>query len=165
MNILQIFTDGASNVHNEKQPGGWAFAYVYSGMLLYNEYEGEAPTTNQRMEMMGAIKGLENLDKISSFKDIEYNTVEVITDSAYVYRCMVEMWYVTWRFNNWLKVDDTGKVVEIKNRDLWERLIKISQELKEKHIIINWTKIRGHRGIVFNEVVDKLAKKAKISVS
>jgi len=162
---ILLYTDGASNVHSEKLPGGWAYAYVQEGMLLCTGWDGESPTTNQRMEVKGAIMGLSNRLSHNELSCIQYDEIEIITDSAYLYRCMTELWYVDWKFNDWHKFDENGKWVDVKNTDLWKQLILLVANTQLSGISITWTKVRGHRGVVFNEVCDKLAKKGKLLVS
>lgn len=158
---LQIWSDGASNVHSPKLPGGWSYVYVINNMQMDQGYAGEAPTTNQRMEIMGALKGLDRALTSDFIKENDIDSIQVVTDSAYLYRCMVEKWYVKWRFNQWKNLDNE----DVKNRDLWEDLIEVVNELTKKGIIVTWKKIRGHRGLLYNEVADKLAVKGKESVS
>jgi ribonuclease HI len=162
---IQLYTDGASTPRAEVVPGGWAYAYVYNNMLICTGWDGEKPTTNQRMELMGVIRGLEDRIHRHELDSIHYDAIEIITDSAYVYRGMVEKWYIDWRFNDWTKRDDSGKLVPIANKDLWQRLISAEQCAKDNNITILWTKIRGHKGVLYNEVCDKLAVKGKLSVS
>lgn len=167
MSVLAIWVDGASNVHDKKLPGGWASVYVYNRMLMQVQYDGECPTTNQRMELMGALMGLKNLNLYDTLKNLEYNEINMYSDSAYLINCMNERWYVKWRFNNWKTGDfhDTVKGGQaVKNRDLWEELLSLVEELKSKHIYVRWVKVKGHKGLVFNEVADKLAVKGKKSV-
>jgi Ribonuclease HI len=126
-------------------------------MMMCSDWGGEQQTTNQRMELMGALKGLQNLPNRNELKGIQYDEVEVLTDSAYLYRCMTEMWYIDWQFKDWIGSEGNP----VKNRDLWERLISLVREYKAKGIKIVWTKIRGHKGVLYNEVADKLAVKGK----
>jgi len=158
--LLEIWSDGASNVHNPKNPGGWASVLVCNNTILKQLSGPEINTTNQRMEIMGALKGLEYyLNNKGEFKDI--TEIRVITDSGYLYNCMIQKWYVNWKFNNW--IGSEGQ--EIKNKDLWEQLLDILKQYKEQNISVTWRKIRGHKGLIFNEVADKLAVRAKESVS
>jgi ribonuclease HI len=164
MSKIQLYTDGASNVHSPKLPGGWAYVYVQNNMMLCSGWDGEAPTTNQRMELMGAIMGLERRIQHNELGCIQYDEIEIITDSAYLYRCMTELWYIDWQFNNWRKLDNS-EWVEIKNADLWQRLIALVKATEQLGIRITWTKIRGHKGVLYNEVCDSLARKGKVKVS
>lgn len=163
---LQLWTDGASNVHNKTVlPGGWAYAFVQDRMMLCTGWDGEAPTTNQRMELMGVIMGLEQRLHRTELESIQYDEIEIVTDSAYVLRGMTEKWYVDWRFNNWLKKDENGDWIPVKNSDLWKRLITAELDTKNDGVYVIWTKVKGHSGLEFNNLVDKLAVMGKKKVS
>jgi len=165
-NRIQLYTDGASNVHNKKVlPGGWAYAYIYERMMICTGWDGESPTTNQRMELMGAIMGLEQRLNRTELEGIQYDEIEIVTDSAYVLRGMTEKWYVDWRFHNWTKKDADGNWVPVKNSDLWKRLITQELDTKKSGIHVIWTKIKGHSGNEFNNLVDYLAVLGKKKVS
>lgn len=128
---VEIWTDGACL--GNPGPGGWAAILVARGA----EKElvgGEARTTNNRMELMGAIAGLEALKRPSR--------VRLSSDSQYVTRGMTE-WIDGWRRKGWKKV---------MNRDLWERLAAAAAP----HAV-EWTWVRGHAGDAMNERCDRLA--------
>jgi ribonuclease HI len=136
---VEIFTDGACL--GNPGPGGWA------ALLRYRTVErilsgGERETTNNRMELMAAIAGLEALKKASS--------VKLTTDSQYV-KQGIESWVPRWRANGWRTADRKP----VKNQDLWERL----EAAAEPHRIAwHWT--RGHSGHAENELVDQHARLA-----
>jgi len=136
---VEIFTDGACL--GNPGPGGWA------ALLRYRTVErilsgGERETTNNRMELMAAIAGLEALKKASS--------VKLTTDSQYV-KQGIESWVPRWRANGWRTSDRKP----VKNQDLWERL----EAAAEPHRIAwHWT--RGHSGHAENELVDQHARLA-----
>jgi ribonuclease HI len=136
---VEIFTDGACL--GNPGPGGWA------ALLRYRTVErilsgGERETTNNRMELMAAIAGLEALKKASS--------VKLTTDSQYV-KQGIESWVPRWRANGWRTADRKP----VKNQDLWERL----EAAAEPHRIAwHWT--RGHSGHAENELVDQHARRA-----
>ena len=137
--VVHLFTDGACL--GNPGPGGW-------GVLLRHgererELSGAEPdTTNNRMELMAAIAGLEALLKPCQ--------VHLVTDSQYVMRG-VEEWMPRWISRGWRTAD--GKPV--KNRDLWERLALALKPHK-----VTWQWVRGHNGHVDNERVDELARAA-----
>lgn len=164
MNTLQIYTDGANNSKIKPVPGGWAYVYVYNDMLLRQNWGSKLPTTNQQMELSGAIHGLLDVKEFLNSTDNEYNIqrLEILTDSAYVHRGMLEKWYVDWQFNNWTRKGPHGEVIPIANKELWQQLIRLEKELKADGFIISWTKVKGHSGIMYNEVCDKLAKRGKL---
>jgi ribonuclease HI len=165
MSKLQIYTDGASNPHAKPTPGGWAYVYVHNGIMLCSGWGGEKPTTNQACELLGAVKGLQDIFNRNELECIQYDTIEVITDSAYMYRGMVEKWYVDWNFNNWQRKEKDGSFSPLANAEIWKALVQAQNAVLQKGLTLQWTKIRGHRGVLFNEVCDKLAVKGKLSVS
>lgn len=77
--------------------------------------------------------------------------ITVVTDSAYVMNCFIERWWHTWVDKDWRK-----KQGEVKNRDLWEELIELVVEND-----VQFRKVKGHSGDRMNDLVDKLAVKAK----
>jgi ribonuclease HI len=136
---VEIFTDGACL--GNPGPGGWA------ALLRYKTVErclsgGERETTNNRMELMGAIAGLEALKHASS--------VDLTTDSQYVIKG-IEDWVPRWSANGWRTADRKP----VKNQELWQRLMAAA---RPHRIIWHWT--RGHSGHVENERVDLLARQA-----
>lgn len=157
---LEIWTDGASTATHPKKPGGWAYAYVVDGALIAFGYGAETNTTNQRMEMLAVINGLKNIASHKELKNIEFNHIRIITDSAYIFNAMTQKWYINWKFSNWTTIDGQ----KVKNRDLWQQLIDLESYYTKNKIIVTWRKVKGHKGVLYNEVVDKLATKAKKSI-
>jgi ribonuclease HI len=131
-----VFTDGACL--GNPGPGGWA-ALLRIGDKERELVGGESVTTNNRMELMGAIAALEALKR----------PVEVVvhSDSQYVIKGMTE-WLEGWKKRGW---KSSGKK-PVLNRDLWERLDRAAGPHK-----VEWVWVRGHAGHVENERVDKLA--------
>ena len=103
----------------------------------------ESPTTNQRMELAGAIGGLAAIP--------DRRRVHLSSDSAYVVNCFRDQWWAGWQRNGWR---NAGKQ-PVANRDLWERLIAETR----RHEVI-WHKVKGHSGEPLNERVDTLARAA-----
>jgi ribonuclease HI len=136
---VEVFTDGACR--GNPGPGGWAALLRYgdSEKMLYGS---EQETTNNRMELMAAIAGLEALKRAT--------TLTLTTDSQYV-RLGVTQWMTNWKRNGWR----TSQKVEVKNRDLWQRL----DEARNGHTI-NWVWVKGHSGHEENERVDQAANDA-----
>lgn len=137
MKSIEIHTDGACL--GNPGPGGWA------ALLRYGERErelvgGEPLTTNNRMELMAAIAGLEALT--------EPCKVALYTDSRYVQQGIGE-WMPNWVRRGW----KTAGGDPVKNRDLWERLHAAT--LRHK---IDWHWVKGHAGDPDNERVDELAR-------
>lgn len=139
MKEVVIFTDGACR--GNPGPGGWGVVLRF-GTVERELCGGEAPTTNNRMELMAAIRGLEALR--------ESCKVQLFTDSEYVRRGITE-WIGNWKARGWKTADKKP----VKNRDLWERL----DELSSQHDI-EWRWVKGHSGVPGNERVDALANAA-----
>ena len=136
---VEIFTDGACS--GNPGPGGWGAVLRFRGM----EKElsgGDRDTTNNRMEMMAAIAGLEALKRPSR--------VRLTTDSTYL-RDGITKWIHAWKTRGWKTAD--GKPV--KNRELWQRL----EKALARHNV-DWHWVRGHSGHPENERADQLARNA-----
>jgi ribonuclease HI len=138
---IHIFCDGASLVHKGRT-GGWG------AVLLYKEKKKEISgavktTTNNKMELLACIKALEELNTTSI-------PVKIYSDSAYVIDGMNE-WRFNWQLNGW-----KSNKKNIKNRELWEQLISLS----EKQDDIEFVKVKGHAGVEWNEKADVLATEA-----
>ena len=132
-----IHTDGACS--GNPGPGGWGAVLHYGGKekLLRG---GELATTNNRMELMGAIAALEALTKPCK--------VELHTDSQYVMKGISE-WIHAWKRRGWLTADKKP----VKNDDLWKRLD--SARLRHE---VDWRWVKGHAGHEHNERADELAR-------
>jgi ribonuclease HI len=133
---VEIFTDGACK--GNPGPGGWG-ALLRFGNLEKSLSGGEHDTTNNRMELMAAIKALAALS--------EPCMVELTTDSQYVRKGITE-WIVNWKKNNWRN----SAKKPVKNSDLWQQLDKESG----RHSI-KWLWVKGHSGHRENEIADDLA--------
>ena len=145
MKKVEIYTDGACS--GNPGPGGYAAILVYKG-IEKEIYGAEANTTNNRMELMGAIIGLEAIK--------EPCEVIIFTDSKYVVDAINKGWLTSWLANNWRKSDKKP----VANRDLWERLIKASENHR-----IYFTYVAGHSGDKYNERCDALAVQARLDIS
>lgn len=134
---VYIFSDGACS--GNPGPGGYGVILRCDG----REKElsgGESHTTNNRMELMGVITGLEAL---------KYPCKVILqTDSKYVVDSVMKGWAKSWRKNNWIKSDKKPAL----NADLWERLLNL---LEIHDVTFNW--IKGHAGHAENERCDRLA--------
>ena len=136
--VVEIYSDGACR--GNPGPGGWG------AILRYNKREkelwgGEADTTNNRMELMAAIRALEALKRRSH--------VKLYTDSIYVMKGITS-WIHDWKRKGWRTADKKP----VKNEDLWRRL----DELAARHEI-EWHWVKGHAGHPENERADALANK------
>jgi ribonuclease HI len=135
--VVEIFTDGACS--GNPGPGGWGAILRYDGRE--KELKGGEPlTTNNRMELMGAIAALEALNRDCK--------VEFYTDSIYV-RDGVSKWIHGWRRNGWRTADKKP----VKNVELWQRL---DQAMARHDVTWHW--VRGHAGHDENERADLLAR-------
>ena len=134
---VELFTDGACL--GNPGPGGWAALLRYSGrerMLA----GAESQATNNRMELMAAIAGLEALKRPCA--------VTLTTDSRYLMQG-IQAWMPRWRANGWRTADRKP----VKNQDLWQRLdIAIGSHQ------VRWRWVRGHNGHPQNERVDAAAR-------
>ena len=142
---VKIFTDGAAR-GNPEGPGGYGAILQYvdqKGMLHEKELSGGyEKTTNNRMELMAVIAGLEALNRPCR--------VEVISDSKYVTDAFNKHWIDGWLKKNW-----KGASGPVKNVDLWKRLLKAAEQHK-----ITFTWVKGHDGHPENERCDVLATSA-----
>ena len=134
---VELFTDGACL--GNPGPGGWAALLRWGGVekMLAG---GEAVTTNNRMELMAAIAGLEALKRPCS--------VQLTTDSRYVQQG-IEQWLAKWRANGWRTADKQP----VKNQELWERLAEACARHR-----IRWAWVRGHSGHPENEPLGRAAR-------
>ena len=134
---VDIFTDGACR--GNPGPGGWA------AILRYRDVEKELggydpDTTNNRMEMMAAIAGLEALKRPCR--------VRLYSDSQYL-RDGITKWIHDWKRRGWR----TAEKQPVKNMDLWQRL-----EAATARHVVDWQWVRGHAGHVENERADAIAR-------
>ena len=138
-NLVEIFSDGACS--GNPGPGGWGT------IIRYGSHEKElsgyaAETTNNRMELTGAIAGLEALKRPCR--------VHLTTDSEYLKKGMTE-WIDGWVRRGW----KNSQKKPVANRDLWERLVELTAEHQ-----VEWHWVRGHAGHPENERCDALAREA-----
>lgn len=137
-----IYTDGACR--GNPGPGGWGAILIYGG----HEKElcgGEPDTTNNRMELMGAIQALEALTRPCK--------IVLYTDSQYV-RTGISTWLTQWKARGWR----TSTKGEVKNADLWRRL----DEARLRHDV-DWRWVKGHNGHPLNERADGLARQGMLN--
>lgn len=137
MKKVDIYSDGACS--GNPGPGGWGTIIVYNG----HEKElsgGEAHTTNNRMELSGAIAGLSALK--------EPCEVTLTSDSKYLVDAITLGWAKKWQANGWKKPDKKPAL----NPDLWEKLLELLSVHK-----VSFVWVRGHNGHPYNERCDALA--------
>lgn len=136
-NVVTIYSDGACL--GNPGPGG------YGTVMLAGDHRRELSagfkrTTNNRMELLGAIVGLEALKRPC--------TVTVYSDSQYVVNAFVKDWIAGWEKRGW----KTASKQPVKNQDLWQRLLRAVEPHR-----VTWQWVRGHDGNVENERCDVLA--------
>ena len=144
--LVSIYSDGSAR-GNPDGPGG------YGTILRYVDPKGEThekelsagydKTTNNRMELMGAIVGLESLNRPCE--------VQMFSDSKYVISAFNEHWIENWIKRGW----KTASKQPVKNVELWKRLIEAAKPHK-----ITWNWVKGHAGHAENERCDELATTA-----
>ncbi|MFM1886562.1 MAG: hypothetical protein RL026_1719 [Pseudomonadota bacterium] len=139
MDIVEIYTDGACR--GNPGPGGWGVLLI-AGSARKELSGAERHTTNNRMELMGAIMALEALKRGVP--------VRLHTDSKYVCDGIAK-WLPAWKARGWKTADKQP----VKNQDLWERL----DAARQRHEV-QWTWVKGHAGNAGNERVDALANAA-----
>ncbi len=139
--LVRLFTDGACS--GNPGPGGWAYILSHPASGQTTEAWGAIEnTTNNRMELMGVIEGLQALKRPCR--------VEVVTDSQYVAKGIKE-WMPNWKRQGWMRKEQ-GKLKPVMNEDLWRRL----DELLAVHRV-NVKHVLGHRGHPENEACDRMA--------
>lgn len=137
---IELYTDGACS--GNPGPGGWGCVLISNQRK--RRLSGYAShTTNNKMELMAVIAGLNCLRKSFS--------VRIVTDSKYIHNAFSHHWIENWQKNNW----KTATKEPVKNKELWQSLI----ELEQKHTI-SWEWVKGHSGHEYNEMCDEIAKQA-----
>lgn len=137
MKKIILYTDGACS--GNPGVGGWGCLLEYKG--TQKEFSGfEKETTNNRMELMAVIKGLEALK--------EPCEVDIFSDSAYTVNAFLEDWITTWQLNNW----KNSSKKPVKNVDLWQKLLELLSIHK-----VTWHKVKGHADNEYNNRCDFLA--------
>jgi ribonuclease HI len=145
--VIIAFTDGGAK--GNPGPGGWGAVIVTPDGMVAELGGGAAHTTNNQMELTGAIHALESLDGIPG-------PVAVYTDSTYVIKGIRE-WIWAWRRRGWKTTEGS----DVLNRDLWERLARAvdarTLDAADTKGAIDWHYVRGHTGVPGNERVDEIA--------
>jgi ribonuclease HI len=141
LSSIVVFTDGAAK--RNPGPGGWGVVIVTPDGHVTELGGGAAHTTNNKMELTGAIEALTELEHVDG-------RLAVYTDSTYVIQG-IESWVHNWKRRGW----KTATGGEVLNRDLWERLSALAGARPPRSI--SWHYVRGHVGIPGNERVDAIA--------
>ena len=120
--------------------------------MIAQDSGGEVGTTNQRMELTAALNACREVEKMDAFA-----RVKIYSDSAYLVNCWKQHWWRAWQANGW----KNSKKEPVANPDLWMGLIPFFEKVPNGYDFI---KVAGHRGVEWNEYVDKMAVRAKESV-
>ena len=139
--MIELFTDGACK--GNPGPGGWG-VLIRAGTREKELAGGEKHTTNNRMELTAAIRGLEALTRPCH--------VTLVTDSVYV-KDGITRWIHGWQRNGWRTADKKP----VKNAELWQELLEATARHR-----IDWVWVKGHAGDDDNERADKLASDAAL---
>ena len=137
MKKVKIYTDGACS--GNPGPGGFGTILVYNGAEKCIS-SGFPETTNNRMELLGAITGLESLR--------EPCEVEIISDSKYLCDAINRGWLESWKAHDWKKADKKP----VLNPELWQQLDRL---LSVHTVTFTW--VKGHNGHEYNERCDRMA--------
>ncbi len=144
MKQVTLYSDGACS--GNPGPGGWGTILVYQGHELVMS-GAEEQTTNNRMELLAAIAGLEKLK--------EPCAVTLVSDSKYLCDSILQGWVYQWEQKGWRKADKKPAL----NVDLWERMLV---QLRRHQVTVQW--IKGHAGHPENERCDRLAVDAYLAI-
>ena len=136
--MIEIYTDGACS--GNPGPGGWGVLLI-DGEERRELFGGEAETTNNRMELMAAIKALEEVSPETP--------IRLFTDSQYV-KNGINDWINGWKRNGW----KTASRKPVKNKDLWVALDELVAQRD-----VEWRWVKGHSGHPENEIADELARR------
>lgn len=147
---LEFYTDGAFSSKTEM--GGWAAVCVEDSNVIDTQSGYEPYSTNNRMELTAFLSALENADTIETGN----TKVTIYTDSAYIANCFNQNWYVKWMSNGWRTSDKQ----DVKNQDLWRRIVALYIKLKER-LDLSIVKVKSHSDNPWNNYADLLAVKAR----
>lgn len=166
MSPVELYTDGSSL----RNPGASGLAYVIryfdtpegSDMPEAKTIEGNQGfrlSTNNRMEIMAGIWGIRAIiTKIQDGTLVGVNQINLFSDSEYFVKAINQKWIQKWMDNNWMTSGWQGsKPKPVKNKDLWEDIINLQNQLSDMHILLTMTNVKGHAGNEYNERADKLA--------
>lgn len=149
--VVNIFTDGSCL--GTRSYGGWASVFSFEDGI--REISGqEYGTTSNRMELTAIIKTYERILKLGNRSKngrmIEY---VIHSDSAYCVNAINQKWWMSWVRNKWI----TASGSPVKNSDLWEKWLYLSEKARRRNISVTLKKVKGHAGNPLNERADRLA--------
>jgi len=142
---VSIYTDGSCL--GNPGIGGWAFLLADDSQ--FSNYGNSLYTTNNIMELTAVIKALQYA------LTQNFSSVDIYTDSNYV-KQGITIWHINWLRNNWKS--SNGK--EIKNVELWKKLISLKNQLHDNNVVLNFFWIKAHDKNTFNNMVDVIARNA-----
>lgn len=167
LTTIELYTDGSCL--GNPGPGGLGYIIRYWEAKKDNGFpeakiiegkQGFRLSTNNRMEIMAGIYGIQDILKnVQAGQFDRTSQINLTTDSKYFCDAINQRWLDKWRQNNWVTLNKTP----VKNRDLWEQLIGILDQLRSLSITLVINHINGHRGHEFNEMADRLAVSASSS--
>ena len=162
--VTEVYTDGSSMGNPGKAGYGFVIKYYkwidnIPKQFIVTGNQGYRLSTNNRMEMLGAIKALEKCLELMGSNELETTRINVYSDSKLLIDAINQNWLPKWKANNWINSSNN----KVKNADLWERIYRLIYDFKVKQIslVFNW--IKGHVGFEYNELADSLATKAAAS--
>lgn len=149
---IEIYTDGSSL--GNPGPGGWGVVIIKNEKkeTIIKELGGfNKNTTNNRMELQAVIEALKYIKDLwkSDFQYIRKSDFRIYSDSNYVLSGITS-WVYNWEKNGWR----TANKKEVLNQDLWKEMIDLVRNIDTK---INWEKVKGHSGHVYNDRADEIA--------
>ena len=142
MKKIEIYTDGSSL--GNPGPGGWGSVFVENDKMIKELGGYDKNTTNNRMELMAVIETLKYISK-----NHKKDSITIFADSNYVL-LGITTWIHNWEKNGWRNASKK----EVMNQDLWKELIALIRNYGNK---INWQKVKGHSGHVYNDKADEIA--------
>jgi ribonuclease HI len=145
MSKIAIYTDGSCRCNTGK--GGWGVVIISENSDIIKLSGSEPRTTNNRMELLAAIKALEHIQALGTEYEMTF-----YTDSTYLSRGMTE-WTKGWKKRQWKMCNGQA----MKNADLWKQLDALATGHK-----IKWKWVRSHNGNKYNEMADGLAQEASL---
>lgn len=145
--LLEIYTDGSAK---KMKVGGWAYIFVdaKNSTAIRKNNGNEAPTTNQRMELLAAANALEDVFQLKEHRD---KMITLFSDSAYLINCYLQEWWKNWQNNGWRN----AKKQPVANQDLWLRIIPYFTLTR-----FDFQKVKGHANVYWNNECDELAQAA-----
>ena len=166
---VELYTDGSCL----RNPGAGGFGFLiryydeidYQSMPEEKIIEGNLGfrlTTNNRMEIMATLYGIKKVIELTNSKVLDgIKQLNIFSDSEYLCNAINQRWINRWQENNWMTSGFRGNQPSpVKNKDLWEQIIIMQQELQNMDIIMTITHVKGHADNEYNNKADKLATQA-----